>query len=231
MVRNPQVISVIVSISLLLCSIQSFAGGEVKKSPILDRVNVVYKAPENMDELNLEQLQHEKSIREHDLRIITEASDDPKLAKQKLLETILEHDDKRLNIANVIPILIDEYEIKGEFREDLLGYSETFNVEMREARTYVHSLDDYKSYDFRFSAVYMSMMFKFKENPDFHKKMVADMKDPDTTMGKYLEELDDSYKKVEHNKYLIQNIYSVDELKQAIAQIDAEIAKRERVEL
>jgi len=36
---------------------------------------------------------------------------------------------------------------------------------------------------------------------------------------------------VEHDKYLIQNIYSVNELEQAIAAINEEITKRKKAEL
>ena len=220
-----------VAILLFIISSHGLAGGETIKSPILDRVEVVYKPPENMEALSLKQLQTEKASRERDLQLLREANDEPEMAKQKLLETILAHDDKRLNIVHVIPKLIEEYEIQGKFRDDLLGYSNTFDVEIRNARKYVLSIEDYKSYDFRFSAVYMSMMLKFNENPEFQKRMLADMKDPATVMGKYRKELDESYAKVEHDKYLIQNIYSADELENAIALIDKEISKRKQAEL
>jgi len=207
------------------------AGGEIEKSTILDRVEVLHKAPENMQELSLEQLQSEKQARQRDLSVIKQASDEPKVAKQKLLKTILEHDDQRLEIANVIPVLIKEYEIEGDFKKALLGYSETFNVDMREARKDVHTIEDYKSYDFRFSAVYMSMMFKFNENESFHERLKVDMKNKESAIGVYLQELDASYAKVAHDKYLIQDIYSTNELEQAIDLIDAEIAKRKKAEL
>ena len=208
-----------------------FAGGETKKSPILDRVEVIYEVPENIEKLSIEELQAEKAVCVRDLSVIKEASDEPAVAKQKLLQTILKHDDKRLEIVNVIPELIDEYQINGEFRDSLLGYRQTFDVEIRNSRQHVHTLDDYKSYDFRFSAVYMSMMFKFTENPEFHARMAEDMKDPNTTIGKYRKDLDDSYAQVEHDKYLVQNIYSINELEQVIAIIDEEITKRRRAEL
>ena len=222
---------VLSAIALLFISQFSFAGGETTKSPILDRVEVIYTAPANLEELSLEELQAEKAARERDLSVIKEASDTPDVARQKLLETILEHDDKRLQIVEVIPQLIEEYQIEGEFRDALLGYSNTFDVDIRDARKDVHKLDDYKSYDFRFSAVYMSMMFKFNENPEFHQRMVTDLKDPNSTIGKYRKGLDESYAKVEHDKHLIQNIYLVNELEKAIAAIDEEISKRKHAEL
>ena len=231
MLRNPRIFRNVVTIALMIIGPLCIAGGETIKSPILDRVEVLYKVPENIETLSLEQLQAEKASRERDLKLIQEASDDPVVAKQKLLKTILAHDDKRLNIAHVIPKLVEEYQIEGEFRDDLLGYSNTFDVDIREARKDVLTIDDYKSYDFRFSAVYMSMMFKFNENPEFHKRMLADMKDPNTVMGQYRKELDESYSEVKHDKYLIQNIYSTDELENAIALIDEEISKRKHAEL
>ena len=231
MLRNQRIFRNLLVVILLIASPLCLAGGETIKSPILDRVEVLYQVPENMETLSLEQLQAEKALRERDLKLIQEASDDPDVAKQKLLKTILAHDDKRLNIVHVIPKLVEEYQIQGEFRDDLLGYSNTFDVDIREARKDVLTIDDYKSYDFRFSAVYMSMMFKFNENPDFHERMLADMKDPSTVMGQYRKELDESYAEVEHDKYLIQNIYSTNELENAIALIDEEISKRKHAEL
>jgi hypothetical protein len=218
-------------IALFVLSTLCLAGGETQKSPILDRVKILYKAPENMENLSLEQLKSEREMRVRDLNVIKEANDSPEAAKQKLLESILAHDEKRLNIIYVVPQMIEQYQIEGAFKDSLLGYIDTFDTEIRAARNQVHSLDDYKSYDFRFSAVYMSMMFKFNENKEFHGKMIEDMKDESTPIGKYRKELDESYAKVEHDKFLIQNIYSMNELEQAIAAIDEEISKRKKAEL
>ena len=216
---------------MFFISSASFAGGETMKSPILDRVKVLHEVPKNIESLSLEQLQKERDTRQRDLEVIRQASDEPEVARQKLLETIMAHDDVRLKIADVIPVMVEDYEIDGKLRDALLGYSNTFEVDMREARKDVHTIGDYKSYDFRFSAVYMSMMFKFNENPEFHKKLVTDMENSDTAIGGYKKELDESYAKVEHDKYLIQNIYSVNELEQSIAAIDEEISKRKKAAL
>lgn len=216
---------------MLFITTVSFAGGETIKSPILDRVKVLHKVPENLEGMDLQQLNKERETRQRDLEVIQEASHEPEVAKQRLLETIMAHDDVRLKIAQVIPMMVEDYEIKGDFRDSLMGYSNTFEVDMREAREDVNSIEDYKSYDFRFSAVYMSMMFKFNENPEFYKKLTTDMLDAETAIGSYKQELDESYSKVEHDKYLIQNIYTVNELEQAIAAIEEEISKRKQAEL
>ena len=217
---------------LVLAAVSSpgLAGGETVKSPILDRTEVVYSAPENLDQLTLEELQAEKAVRTQDLVAIQQASDTD-VARQKLLEIIFEHDDKRLQIVKVIPGLIDEYQIEGEFRNALLGYRDTFDVDIRDARKHVHTLDDYKSYDFRFSAVYMSMMFKFSENPEFQKRMASDMRNPDTLVGRYQKELSESYAKVERNKDLLQDSHSINELENAIEIIEEEISRRNHAEL
>lgn len=230
--RNIRLIFVGLFIAAMLAiSPISFAGGETMKSPILDRVKVLHKVPENLNSLSLEQLRSERETRQRDLDLLRDASDEPEVAKQKLLQTILAHDDIRLKIVDVIPEIIEDYNIQGKFRDSLMGYSNTFDVDIRKAREDVHSIDDYKSYDFRFSAVYMSMMFKFNENPDFHKRLVNDIQNPETVIGKYKKELDESYTKVELDKYLIQNIYSANELEQSIAAIDEEISKRKKAEL
>lgn len=230
--RKKQLIHAGICVAVMLfMSPISFAGGETIKSPILDRLEVLHKVPENLDTLSLQQLNSERESRQRDLDVIRQASDEPEVAKQQLLETILAHDEVRLKIAQVIPMMVDDYKIEGKLRDSLLGYSNTFEVDMREARKDVHSIDDYKSYDFRFSAVYMSMMFKFNENPDFHKRLVTDMQDSNTAIGGYKKELDESYAKVEQDRYLIQSIYSVNELEQAIAAIEEEISKRKQAEL
>lgn len=231
MLKTPHILRLVSALMLLWISQPLFAGGEVKKSPIFDRIEVIYKAPENLGELSLEELLAEKALHVRDLKAIKEASDEPDVAKQKLLETILEHDDRRLQIAEIIPQLIADYQIEGEFRDSLLNYSKTFNVEMRAARKHVKTLNDYKSYDFRFSAVYMSMMFAFRENPEFHKRLLKDLSNEDTAIGKYRKELDESYAQVGRDKQLIQNIYSIGELEQTITTIDQEILRRTHKEM
>ena len=216
---------------LMLVGPLVLASGEVLKSPILDRVKVLYATPGNLENMTLEQLHEERDVLAKELTAIQLISDTPEIARQKFLETIFMHDDKRLQISRVIHDLIDEYQIEGKFRDDLIGYSDTFDVKLRNARKHVHTLDDYKSYDFRFSAVYMSMMLKFNENSEFQKRMVADMQNPDTSMGRYRKEIDESYAEVLRNKYLIQNIYSINELEGAITRINEEISRRDRAEL
>ena len=216
---------------LILSGPPVFASGEVLKSPILDRVKILYSAPSNLEDLTLEQLHEERAVLEKELNSFRQASDAPEIAKQKFLETVFEHDDKRLQIVGVIRDLIDEYQIEGKFRDDLIGYSNTFDVAVRNARKHVHTLEDYRSYDFRFSAVYMSMMMRFNEDPEFRKRMVEDMQNPDTPWGKYRKEIDESYAEVQRKKFLIQNIYSVNELERAVTSIDEEISRRGRTQL
>ena len=129
--RKIRLINAGLSITLMLfISSVSFAGGETIKSPILDRVKVLHEVPKNLGSLSLEQLQIERDTRQRDLEVIRQASDEPEVAKQKLLETIMAHDEVRLKIADVIPAMIEDYEIDGKLRDSLLGYSNTFEVDM-----------------------------------------------------------------------------------------------------
>ena len=57
----------------------------------------------------------------------------------------------------------------------------------------VASLQDYPSYDFRFAAVYMSMLYSFQKYPDFYERLKGDMVDEETSIGSYRKTLDDSY--------------------------------------
>ena len=113
---------------LMLVGPSVLASGEVLKSPILDRVKVLYSAPGNLENLTFEQLHEERAVLAKELTAIQQISDAPEIARQKFLETIFKHDDKRLLIARVIHDLIDEYQIEGKFRDDLISYSDTFDV-------------------------------------------------------------------------------------------------------
>ena len=85
--------AIFITITCLILSSICIAGGETQKSPILDRVKVIHKAPDNIDTLSLDQLKSERASRIRDLAVIKEASDEPEVAKQKLLDSILAHDD------------------------------------------------------------------------------------------------------------------------------------------
>ena len=138
----------------------------------------------------------------------------------------MDHDLVRLTIADVISEMITDYDIDGEFKETLLGYKSTFSVEMMENREVVHDLEDYPSYDFRFAAVYMSMLYSFQKYPDFYERLKEDMVNEETSIGSYKKTLDDSYINVKQARAEMDMMKSGDDIKKVIAALDSELARR-----
>ena len=143
-----------------------------------------------------------------------------------MLKELLAHDAVRLSIADVIPELIEDYNIEGKFKDTLLGYRSTFTDELMAGHAAVRTLKDYQSYDFRFAAVYMSMLFSFQDHPEFYQRLKADMADAATAIGGYRKSLDDSYQGVEKARAEIDKLASTEDIEKVIAALSAELAKR-----
>ena len=150
------------------------------------------------------------------------------LAEQHMLEQLMLHDDARLSITEVIPQLIEDYAIEGKFKDTLLGYRSTFTDEIVESRKNVENLQDYQSYDFRFTAVYMSMLFAFLEHPEFYDRLKKDMEDGNTAIGKYRKNLDSSYGGVAQAKKQMDMIHSTEDLQKVIDALDQELERRQQ---
>ena len=213
--------------SLLLCviaglfNVNAMADGAM---PIQD--TVVFTVPDNLDSLSTEEISDMRAARQRDLEKTAANAAAEKQAEEKLFKQLMEHDLIRLTIADVIPEMIAEYEIEGEFKETLLGYQSTFGEDMLKSRAVVHDLEDYPSYDFRFAAVYMSMLYSFQEYPDFYERIKADMVNENTSIGSYKKTLDESYAHVLQARAEMDMMKSGDDIKKVIAALDGELAKR-----
>ncbi len=192
--------------------------------PIQD--TVVYTVPENLDSLSTEEITNMRAERQRDLeKTASDASEELK-AEEQLFDKLMAHDLVRLSIADVIDEMIADYNIDGEFKETLLGYQSTFAVDMMENRKVVHNLQDYPSYDFRFAAVYMSMLYAFQKYPDFYERLKVDMVNEETPIGSYKKTLDDSYAGVKKARAEMDLAKSGDDIKKVIAALDHELARR-----
>jgi hypothetical protein len=213
--------------SLLLCmiaglfNVAAIADGGM---PIQDAI--VYTVPDDLDSLSTEEIAEMRDARQRDLdKTAANAAAELK-AEEKLFKQLMDHDLVRLTIADVIDEMITDYDIDGEFKKTLLGYRSTFAVDMMENRAVVHDLEDYPSYDFRFAAVYMSMLYAFLEYPDFYDRMKLDMVNEETSIGSYKKTLDESYGSVVKARAEMDMIKAGDDLKKVIAALDGELAKR-----
>ncbi len=213
--------------SLLLCviagllSVAAIADGGM---PLQDAV--VYTVPDNLDSLSIEEISDMRAAHQRDLeKTVVNAAAEQK-AEEELFKQLMDHDLVRLTIADVISEIIIEYEIDGEFKDTLLGYQSTFAEDMVKNRSVVHDLEDYPSYDFRFAAVYMSMLYAFQKYPDFYERLKVDMVNRDTSIGSYKEVLDESYTSVKEARAEMDMMKSSDDIKKVIAAFDSELAKR-----
>ena len=192
--------------------------------PIQDAV--VFTVPDNLDSLSTQEITDMRAARQRDLEKTASDSGAEQKAEEKLFEQLMAHDLVRLTIADVISEMIVDYKIDGEFKETLLGYRSTFAEDMMENRAVVHNLQDYPSYDFRFAAVYMSMLYSFQKYPDFYERLKVDMVNEETSIGSYKKTLDDSYSNVKQARAEMDMMKSSDDIKKVIAALDSELARR-----
>ena len=187
---------------------------------------VIYTVPENLASLSTEEITDMRAARQQDLDRATADANAEKVAEERLFETLMSHDLVRLSIADVISELISEYKIDGEFKDTLLGYQNTFAEDLMASRASVENLEDYPSYDFRFAAVYMSMLYSFQKYPDFYERLKADMVNEQTPIGSYKKTLDESYGGVVKARAEMDFMKSGDDLKKVITALDEELARR-----
>jgi hypothetical protein len=187
---------------------------------------VVFTVPENLESLSTDEITDMLAARQRDLEKTATDANAEKKAEEKLYKKLMDHDLVRLTIADVISEMIIDYKIDGEFKETLLGYKSTFSEDMMESRAGVNNLQDYPSYDFRFAAVYMSMLYAFQKYPDFYERLKVDMVNEETSIGSYKKMLDESYYGVKQARAEMDMMKSGDDLKRIITALDSELARR-----
>ena len=143
-----------------------------------------------------------------------------------LLISLIEYDDIRLRISDIILTLIEKYKVSGKYRQKLLGYIDTLNTTIKTARNSVNTLEDYKRYSTHFSVVYASLLYTFQENDAFYMQYRKDIKNPNSRLGIYLRELTNSYKSLEQARKKYESIQQVNNLKEIIRQLNNEIYVR-----
>lgn len=211
--------------STIMLTVSAFADGGSRKVPGIDH-SEVYKVPENLTAMATKEVESLRSARQQDLKKLRNGGSSKQIAEENMFTQLMAHDEVRLTITDVIPKLIEDYAIEGKFKNTLMGYRSTFVEEISESRENVHSLQDYQSYDFRFTAVYMSMLFAFHEHPEFYQQLKTDMDDEETSIGGYRKRLDDSYVQVEQAREQMEVIHTADDLENVIVALDEELARR-----
>ena len=185
-----------------------------------------YEVPENLSSMSTDEVSDLRDTRQEELEMALKAAESKEEIEDNMLDELMEHDLVRLSIIDVIPELIEEYKIEGEFKEDLMGYRSTFSEELMEMREDVETLRDYQAYDFRFAAVYMSMLFAFQDHAEFYERLKADMVDENSSIGSYRMMLDESYDEVEEARIQMDLVNSVADIERVVDALNAELARR-----
>ena len=186
-----------------------------------------YALPQDLAEISLEKLVTLREEREAALWLLTPDKKLHASIEQTLLNTLLAYDDVRLQIADIIIKLVDEYKVKGRYRKKLLGYYDTFSNKIKNARNTVHTLDEYKVYSTHFAVAYISLVYTFKENASFYSQYTNDLYNPESTIGKYRKKLALSYQEVEQANKKYEAVVVVQKVEGSIALLKKEINRRQ----
>lgn len=212
-------------LGLVIISGSAFADGKKRDIPGITHA-VVYEVPENINDLSaqeVEQLLERGKISLDALRADAEA---PGRAEEKMFGELMRHDLVRLKIGDVIKQMVSNYGVEGDFAKKLMGYRSTFMVDLLSERDNVHNLQDYPAYDFRFTAVYMSLLFAFQEHPEFYKMLRADMDSDTSPIGEYRKVLDHSFAQVEQARKEMDAVHNVEDLEKVIEALNQELVSR-----
>ena len=211
------------SVSLLN---QAYADGGQNDIPGLTLKTKNYEVPDNISSMSTDEVSELRDFTQEELDEAHKAAASREAVEQNMLNELMRHDLVRLEIIDVIPALIEEYEIEGDFKKTLLGYRSTFSEDVMERRKNVEDLGDYQAYDFRFAAVYMSMLFAFQDHPDFYERLKVEMKDEDTPIGAYKKKLDISYRGVDKARIQMDLANNVDDIENLVTALNDELARR-----
>jgi len=217
-----------ISLVFLLLASNSFSSSD-EPHPIIDS-NYISRYSYNIKNMDLKELQNTRIILEKHLDSKNfENLDSREVRQKKLLKALLEYDDMRIQITNVIDEIIKEYNVNDEIKEILLSFKETFKSIIKDNRPLVKNLRDYKAYDFRLGSAYLAMMSAFHETEDsrrFYSRLVEDKKDDSTSIGKYSKALQSAQININLMKKESEKFEEISDIKNILEKIKKEISLR-----
>jgi hypothetical protein len=217
-----------ISLVFLLLASNSFSSSD-EPLPIIDS-NYISRYSYNIKNMDLKELQNTRIILEKHLDSKNfENIDSREVRQKKLLKALLEYDDMRIQITNVIDEIIKEYNVNDEIKEILLSFKETFKSIIKDNRPLVKNLRDYKAYDFRLGSAYLAMMSAFHETEDsrrFYSRLVEDKKDDSTSIGKYSKALQSAQININLMKKESEKFEEISDIKNILEKIEKEISLR-----
>tara|TARA_B100000035_G_scaffold2025_2_gene1767 strand:- start:2571 stop:3236 length:666 start_codon:yes stop_codon:yes gene_type:complete len=217
-----------ISLVFLLLASNSFSSSD-EPHPIIDS-NYISQYSYNIKNMDLKELQNTRIILKKHLDSKNfENIDSREVRQKKLLKALLEYDDMRIQITNVIDEIIKEYNVNDEIKEILLSFKETFKSIIKDNRPLVKNLRDYKAYDFRLGSAYLAMMSAFHETEDsrrFYSRLVEDKKDDSTSIGKYSKALQSAQININLMKKESEKFEEISDIKNILDKIEKEIYLR-----
>lgn len=215
--------------TMLLLSINSYSATD-EPHPIIDS-NYISKYSYNLESMNIKDLQKTRiSLKNYLDEDSIKEIDSKKNLEKKLLVALLEYDDVRIQITNVIDEIIQDYKVNIEIENTLLSFKDTFMNIIKDNRPLVKNLRDYKAYDFRLGSAYLAMMSAFHETEEskkFYSRLVKDKKNDTTSIGKYNKELKLAQVNINLVKKDMETLSEISDIKAALSKIEKEISIRE----
>ena len=213
----------------LLLSINSYSATD-EPHPIIDS-NYISKYSYNLESMNIKDLQKTRiSLKNYLDEDSIKEIDSKKILEKKLLVALLEYDDVRIQITNVIDEIIQDYKVNIEIENTLLSFKDTFMNIIKDNRPLVKNLRDYKAYDFRLGSAYLAMMSAFHETEEskkFYSRLVKDKKNDTTSIGKYNKELKLAQVNINLVKKDMETLTEISDIKAVLSKIEKEISIRE----
>ena len=213
----------------LLLSINSYSATD-EPHPIIDS-NYISKYSYNLESMNIKDLQKTRiSLKNYLDEDSIKEIDSKKNLEKKLLVALLEYDDVRIQITNVIDEIIQDYKVNIEIENTLLSFKDTFMNIIKDNRPLVKNLRDYKAYDFRLGSAYLAMMSAFHETEEskkFYSRLVKDKKNDTTSIGKYNKELKLAQVNINLVKKDMETLTEISDIKAVLSKIEKEISIRE----
>ena len=202
----------------------AYAEGE-PPHPVVDIPRTAMPSAESLQDNTISELRAQREIYAKQLDAASATSTE-ELEKQ-LLQALLIYDDERIQIIDIIPKIIEQYEVEGTLKEDLMNFRRTLIKIVEELRPEVTTLQRYKPYDFRLGVSYAAMMTIMQRKEEVRDRMLKDHKDPETTLGQHSQRLQVTYRAVQEARERLELGYQAETLKEQIDQIDTELRRRQ----
>ena len=221
---SPRIRPFFPGILLATLSLCAYAEGE-PPHPVVDIPRTAMPSTESLQDSTISELRTQRETYAKQLDAASAASTEE--LEERLLQALLVYDAERIQIIDMIPEMIEQYEVEGTLKEDLMNFRATLTKIVEELRPEVTSLQKYKPYDFRLGISYAAMMTIMQRKQDIRDRMLQDHEDPETMLGRHSQRLQQTYRAVREARERLELGYQTETLKEQIERIDTELRRRQ----